>query len=115
MFALKQASRLRVSLLQCFCLVRAMLLASSATAPMPREGCRDNTPSSVRRSCTHSKHALLSRCLPGFSLFQGPDGSDTHLIESASCTRITPSSWRSRPARCVFRSSLPFHRLQSEC
>ena len=60
MFALKQASRLRVSLLQCFCLVRAMLLASSATAPMPREGCRDNTPSSVRRSCTHSKHALLS-------------------------------------------------------
>ena len=77
----------------------------------------------MRRSCTHSMHALLST-VPAWlffvsRLFQGPDGSDTHLIESASCCpigyRTTSSSWRSRPARCVFRSRLPFHRLQSEC
>ena len=52
----------------------------------------------MRRSCTHSMHALLST-VPAWlffvsRLFQGPDGSDTHLIESASCTRIALSSWR---------------------
>ena len=43
----------------------------------------------MRRSCTHSMHALLST-VPAWlffvsRLFQGPDVSDTHLIESASC------------------------------
>ena len=129
MFALKQAGCLRVSLLQCFCLIRcppvsieferlwlfsfsrlpegpnakfAERQASSvcvsrgrhasgiiATAPMPRADCRDNTPGSMRRSCTHSIHAQLST-VPAWlffvcRLFQFPDGSDTHLIESASC------------------------------
>ena len=56
---------------------------------MPRADCRDNTPGSMRRSCTHSIHAQLST-VPAWlffvcRLFQFPDGSDTHLIESASC------------------------------
>ncbi|CAE7349864.1 unnamed protein product [Symbiodinium sp. CCMP2592] len=81
-----------------------MLPASSATGRMPREECRDNTSVFMRRSRTRSTHALLSS-VPAWllvvsRLFQGPDGSDTQLIEFAHAFLLQSFAVASEPRAC---------------